>query len=179
MKRVYLESPYAPPASMAPMSEPWLERRNEHVRYAHAAIRDSLRRGEAPIASHVLYTTALNDRKPDEREKGIQAGFSWALHAQAWVVYVDFGVSRGMWEGLKLCRQLGRVAHFRQLLAEHHLTIIANGGDFMPHRLAFDTTGADPGLDEIRLAPPPSGYETLELVLQRFGWILPKRTWSE
>ena len=51
--------------------------------YVHACIRDSLLRGEAPIASHVLYTQALDDTVPEERAAGMSAGFAWRWLAHA------------------------------------------------------------------------------------------------
>lgn len=38
---------------------------------------DALDRGEAPYASHLLYTQMLDDTIPAERELGIKAGFAW------------------------------------------------------------------------------------------------------
>lgn len=59
-------------------------------------------RGEAPYASHLLYTQqgVLDDTIPAEREHGIQAGFAWRQVAQKTVVYTDLGISRGMEYGL-------------------------------------------------------------------------------
>jgi hypothetical protein len=84
MRRVVVESPYAGE----------IER---NVWYARAAIRDSLLRGETPIASHLLYTQAgiLRDEVPEERALGIRAGLVWSV--VAWpVFYVDLGWSSGM-----------------------------------------------------------------------------------
>lgn len=69
-----------------------------NVAYARACLRDCLARGEAPIASHLLYTQSgvLGDDVPDERAQGIAAGLAWAERADAAVFYVDRGWSRGM-----------------------------------------------------------------------------------
>lgn len=85
MKLVILESPFAGNIT-------------RNLAYARAALRDSLLRGEAPIASHLLYTQegVLNDALPGERERGIAAGHAWLQHAEAMVVYADLGVSEGM-----------------------------------------------------------------------------------
>jgi len=50
-------------------------------------------RGEAPYASHALYTQpgVLDDSIPVERETGIEAGLEWGAKADATVVYVDRG----------------------------------------------------------------------------------------
>src|SRR3546814_12910998 len=66
MKLVIIESPYAGDVE-------------ENTRYARACLQDCLRRGEAPFASHLLYTQPgiLDDRVPDERELGLEAGRRW------------------------------------------------------------------------------------------------------
>ena len=48
--------------------------------YARLALRDSLIRGEAPFASHLLYTQdgVLDDRLQDERALGIVAGLRFS-----------------------------------------------------------------------------------------------------
>lgn len=85
MRRVILESPYAGEVGT-------------NVKFARACVRDCLRRGEAPIASHLLYTQIgiLDDLRPEERALGIDAGHAWLRCADAVVVYMDRGVSPGM-----------------------------------------------------------------------------------
>lgn len=85
MKRVILESPYAGD----------IER---NLTYARECVRDSLSRGEAPIASHLLYTQEgiLKDEIPEERQWGIDAGLAWKNVAEKHVFYIDYGYSRGM-----------------------------------------------------------------------------------
>lgn len=68
MRRVYVESPYG-------SNDPETIRRN--IEYARACLCDCLLRGEAPFASHLLYTQVLRDEVPEERELGMEAGFSW------------------------------------------------------------------------------------------------------
>lgn len=85
MIRVILESPYAGD----------IER---NINYARACVRDSLSRGEAPIASHLLYTQdgILRDDVPEERQWGIDAGLAWKEVAMKHVFYIDYGYSKGM-----------------------------------------------------------------------------------
>lgn len=85
MKLVVIESPYAGDVE-------------ENLRYVRAAMADCLRRGEAPYASHALYTQpgVLDDDKPEERRLGIDAGFAWGRCAHIVAFYVDRGWSRGM-----------------------------------------------------------------------------------
>lgn len=83
MRRVIIESPYAGD-------------REANFAYLQRAIRDSLSRGEAPFASHQMYTDALDDNNPDERKLGMLAGIRWMWCADAVVVYGDRGISPGM-----------------------------------------------------------------------------------
>lgn len=80
-------------------------------------MRDSLLRGEAPIASHLLYTQPgiLNDDDPGEREWGIDAGLLWGAKADATVVYTDRGISRGMTQGINQAGLDGRAVEYRSL----------------------------------------------------------------
>lgn len=107
MRRVVLESPYAGDVE-------------RNVRYARACVRDSLLRGEAPIASHLLYTQPgiLNDNVPAEREQGIAAGLAWLAAAEASVVYIDLGISRGMAHGIATARAAGLPVEMRRLPPE-------------------------------------------------------------
>ena len=73
-----------------------------NLRYLRACMADCLARGEAPFASHALYTQpgVLDDTDPEERRKGMEAGFAWREGAVATVVYEDLGVTDGMWKGI-------------------------------------------------------------------------------
>jgi hypothetical protein len=82
---VIIESPYAGDIK-------------RNVAYARECVRDSLKRGEAPIASHLLYTQPgiLRDDVPDERAWGMAAGLAWRHVAELSVFYIDLGWSSGM-----------------------------------------------------------------------------------
>lgn len=108
MRRVILESPFAASTAIGR----WLNRR-----YARHCLRDSCLRGEVPLASHLLYTQALDDRDPLERKIGIEAGLAWGPLADATVVYTDRGISRGMQLGIERARVDGRVVEYRDLPA--------------------------------------------------------------
>jgi hypothetical protein len=77
--------------------------------YARRAMRDCLLRGEAPFASHLLYDQPgiLDDANAGERRLGMEAGFAWGMKAELAAVYVDYGVSGGMEEGIKRHKTLG------------------------------------------------------------------------
>lgn len=68
----------------------------ENLVYARACLLDSLYRGEAPIASHLLHPQVLDDTVSDQREMGIQAGLAWADRADLGAFYLDHGESEGM-----------------------------------------------------------------------------------
>ncbi len=103
-RRVIIESPYAGD----------IER---NVRYARAALRDALMRGEAPYASHLLYTQdhVLDDGNPHERQTGMRAGFAWIAVAEGSAIYIDLGVSSGMRVGLSRARTAGLPIEFRSI----------------------------------------------------------------
>lgn len=103
MKLVIVESPYAGDV-------------DANVDYARRCIRDSLSRGEAPIASHLLYTQpgVLRDEVPNERQWGIDAGLAWGRVADLTVVYTDRGISRGMQYGIDAAKAHGRPVEFRE-----------------------------------------------------------------
>lgn len=104
MRRVILESPYAGDVEA-------------NVAYARRCVRDSLCRGEAPIASHLLYTQPgiLRDEEPAERQWGIDAGLAWRAVAEATVVYTDLGVSRGMEYGMAAAKAAGLPVELRSI----------------------------------------------------------------
>ncbi len=100
MKLVIVESPYAGIT---------IEEIERNVKYARACVRDSLGKGEAPIASHLLYTQPgiLKDEIPEERTLGIDAGLAWRKVAEASVVYTDIGFSEGMAYGVRAAQASG------------------------------------------------------------------------
>lgn len=106
MNLVIIESPFAADTK---------ERAALHLRYARAALRDSLDRGEAPFASHLIYTQVLDDKLPNERMIGIEAGLAWGTHADTVAVYEDLGVSPGMRLGIEAAVKRGASVFFRRL----------------------------------------------------------------
>lgn len=103
-KLVIIESPYAGDVE-------------QNTIYARRALKDSLSRGEAPIASHLLYTQpgVLDDLIPSEREQGIAAGLAWRRVAELSVFYEDRGWSRGMHAAFNLCKAEGREYEIRRI----------------------------------------------------------------
>ena len=72
MRRIILESSFAGDVGA-------------NVDYARRCVRDSIARGDAPIASHLLFTQPgiLDDGLEGERELGIAAGLAWYSVAEA------------------------------------------------------------------------------------------------
>lgn len=108
MRLVIVESPFA---ALTPEG---IER---NIAYARACLADSLAHGEAPFASHLLYTQprVLRDDVPAERKLGIAAGVAWGRHAAVSAVYVDLGVSGGMVYGIEDAHGHGRAVEIRRL----------------------------------------------------------------
>jgi hypothetical protein len=102
MRLVVVESPFA-------------GNRTLNTAYAKAALLDCLHRGEAPIASHLLYTQVLEDTNIEERRLGIDAGLAWAIRASASVVYQDLGISNGMKKGIDHALDHARLVEYRKL----------------------------------------------------------------
>jgi hypothetical protein len=101
MSLVIIESPYA----------------GDVERSARAALADSLRRGESPFASHLLYTQpgVLDDSVPAERAQGIAAGFAWGAVADLVAVYCDLGITPGMQDGIDAADERGARIVYRDL----------------------------------------------------------------
>lgn len=88
-----------------------------NLRYVRACMRDCLQRGEAPYASHALYTQqgVLRDEVAEERKLGMEAGFAYRNAVEKSVVYVDCGISKGMVDGIMDAQAKGRPVQFRKL----------------------------------------------------------------
>lgn len=94
MKRVIIESPYKGD----------IER---NLRFARAAMLDSILWGESPFASHLLYPQILNEDVEAERELGMRMGWDWMRSVDRVVVYDNFGVTEGMARGMALAEHTG------------------------------------------------------------------------
>ncbi len=107
MRLVIIESPFAGSVE-------------ENIDYARRCVRDSLGRGEAPIASHLLYTQPgiLRDEVQSERQWGIDAGLAWRAVAELTAVYTDRGVSGGMKYGIAAAEASGVPVEYRTINPE-------------------------------------------------------------
>jgi hypothetical protein len=104
VKLVVIESPYAGDVA-------------RNVKYARACMRDCLLRGEAPFASHLLYTQpgVLDDNVPADRELGTEAGLCWGERADLTVVYIDYGITPGMQRGIERAAKDHRPVEYRRI----------------------------------------------------------------
>lgn len=112
MKRVVIESP---------LNAPTREGIEGNKVYARMCVMDSLRRGEAPYASHLLFDHPhglLDDLVADQRELGLTAGLAWGESADLIAVYTDRGISNGMKRGIEHWQELGKKIEYRAF--KHH-----------------------------------------------------------
>jgi hypothetical protein len=104
MRLVIIESPYSGNTDL-------------NAKYARAAMADCFQRGEAPFASHLLYTQpgVLRDDVKEERAKGIAAGWNWMTRADLVAVYTDLGITSGMKEGIGAAKTFDKPIEYRSL----------------------------------------------------------------
>ena len=97
-------------SAQAPRESPYAGDVERNLSCLRACMADCLRRGEAPFASHALYTQpgVLDDADPAQRDLGMAAGFAWREMAEATVVLhrPRSVASRGMIAGLKHAQKL-------------------------------------------------------------------------
>ena len=142
MKLAILESPYAGNVDL-------------HERYARACMHDMLtNHGEAPYASHLLYTQegVLDDDDPDERQHGIHAGFAWRQAAEYTVVYQDLGISKGMEYGIRDSAEKGRPIVYRTLPADALASVLQDNLYYLEstkESLARDGIAAPASINEM------------------------------
>jgi len=111
----------------SPLDGPTADVVRRNVDYARRCLRDSFTRGEAPFASHLLYTQpgVLDDKDPSERAQGIGAGFVWGEVADLVAVYIDRGISKGMRDGIDVALERGTTITYRSLfMDERDITCI-------------------------------------------------------
>lgn len=131
MKFAIVESPFATNTITLADGKTYEATESWNIHYARACLHDCLvNHGEAPYASHLLYTQegVLDDKVPEERDLGIRAGLEIGKKAALRVFYLDRGFSSGMQWGLRAALELGQQCAVRRL-----------GGTW--------DVGFDPGLD--------------------------------
>jgi len=92
-----------------------------NLKYGRACLRDCFLRGEAPFASHLLYTqeNVLDDKNLENRKLGIEAGWAWGRKADLSAVYIDlidnWNNYEGIAKGVDIAEKLRRPVEFRNL----------------------------------------------------------------
>lgn len=104
--RVIVESPYTSKTAHGLIV---------HRNYLIACLLDSTLRGEAPFAGHGFYTQFLNDRVPNARQTGMRCARQWMYVCDYVAVYMNFGMTKGMYEGVKLAKDFGKPVFERTL----------------------------------------------------------------
>ena len=118
MKFVIVESPFATNTITLPDGTEHEVKEWGNILYARACMHDCLvSHGEAPYASHLLYTQegVLDDTVPTERDLGITAGLEIGRKAELRIFYLDRGFSSGMRWALKFALEIGQECEVRRL----------------------------------------------------------------
>jgi hypothetical protein len=100
------------------IESPFAGETKKHVAFARVCMQDSLRRGEAPFAMHLLFPQVLDDSLALDRHLGIEAGLAWLAKADLVAVYTDLGVSPGMELAIHHAEENHIPVEFRKVLIE-------------------------------------------------------------
>jgi len=92
----------------SPFAAPSLSGLTRNRLYLLDAMRDSIRRGEQPFASHAIYPQVLDDNDMFERSLGMELGFNMLFVADKVAVYNDLGISDGMNVGVQRAEMANR-----------------------------------------------------------------------
>ena len=93
MRKVYICSPYRAKDGAE------LDR---NIDYAQQLTRQALEAGLAPITPHLYMTQCMDDKKPEERARGMAAGLALLKGCD----FVIVGVKYGITEGIELYRDI-------------------------------------------------------------------------
>ncbi len=101
MLTVVVESPYADDTAAGIA---------RNLRYLRACMAYCLAQDAAPYASHGLYTQpgVLNDKIPEERKKGMKAGFAIGARLKERWFFIDLGMTGGMVSGEAAAKKAGQ-----------------------------------------------------------------------
>ena len=77
--------------------------------YARELTRKAIDNGFVPVTVHLYLTEALDDNKPDEREKGMEAGATILDNCKYILVGGRYGISEGMASEIKRAMDNGTV----------------------------------------------------------------------
>ena len=77
--------------------------------YARELTRKAIDNGFVPVTVHLYLTEALDDNKPDERAKGMEAGQTILDNCKFILVGNRYGISEGMKAEIKAAWKAGKV----------------------------------------------------------------------
>ncbi len=98
MKKAYICSPYRAENSND------LDR---NITYAQELTRKAIDAGYAPITPHLYLTQCLDDRKENEREKGLEVGEELLILCDVVFIGDKYGISEGMAYEIALAKDCG------------------------------------------------------------------------
>lgn len=96
MKLVYICSPYRAEDK---------ETLQRNIDYAKELTKESLLRGECPVAPHLYMTQCLDDNVDQERTIGLEAGIEILRKCDRVIVGMRYGISKGMKAEIKKAGQ--------------------------------------------------------------------------
>ena len=76
---------------------------------------DSIDKGEAPFAAHLLYPQILTEETVDDQNVGIKLGLQWGEKAAKTIVYQDLGITSEMNYGIRNAFRHGRPIEYRNI----------------------------------------------------------------
>lgn len=85
-------------------------------RYANRAVKDSLNRNEAPLASQLFFFSFYNNNVVQiERDEGLMSQLTWVYKCDRVAVYSDFGITQAMSLVLDVARLKNKPVEFRAI----------------------------------------------------------------
>ena len=98
MRKVYICSPYRAKDGAE------LDR---NIDYAQQLTRQALEAGLAPITPHLYMTQCMDDKKPEERARGMAAGLALLKGCDFVIAGVKYGITEGMDREIHTANMLG------------------------------------------------------------------------
>lgn len=98
MKKVYICSPYRAKDGAE------LDR---NIDYAQQLTRQAFEAGLAPITPHLYMTQCMDDKKPEERARGMAAGLALLKCCDFVIAGVKYGITKGMDREIHTANMLG------------------------------------------------------------------------
>lgn len=92
---------------VAYICSPFRGAETRNIEYAKEITKAAIKQGYAPITPHLYITQCLNDRIPEERERGIGVGIALLDVCEVVIVGADFGISEGMQKEIAVAKEKG------------------------------------------------------------------------